>query len=33
MEDVHTPSEHIAIADMVDAARLLQEIVVLETGS
>jgi tripeptide aminopeptidase len=28
MEDVHTPSEHIAIADMVDAARLLQEIVV-----
>jgi len=27
MEDVHTPSEHIAIADMVDAARLLQEIV------
>ena len=27
MEDVHTPSEHIAIAAMVDAARLLQEIV------
>jgi acetylornithine deacetylase/succinyl-diaminopimelate desuccinylase-like protein len=28
MENVHTPQEHIAIADMVDAARLLQEIVV-----
>lgn len=27
MADVHTPQEHIAIADMVDAARLLQEIV------
>ena len=27
MVDVHTPQEHIAIADMVDAARLLQEIV------
>ncbi len=28
MSDVHTPNEHIAIADMVNAARLLQEIVV-----
>ena len=28
MADVHTPQEHIAIADMKDAARLLQEIVV-----
>ena len=28
MENVHTPQEHIAIADMVGAARLLQEIVV-----
>lgn len=28
MTDVHTPNEHIAIADMVNAARLLQEIVV-----
>ncbi len=27
MADVHTPQEHIAIADMVGAARLLQEIV------
>ncbi|MGQ9839503.1 MAG: M20/M25/M40 family metallo-hydrolase [Anaerolineae bacterium] len=27
MADVHTPQEHIAIADMVAAARLLQEIV------
>jgi tripeptide aminopeptidase len=27
MDDVHTPQEHIAIADMVNAARLLQEIV------
>jgi tripeptide aminopeptidase len=27
MVDVHTPQEHIAIADMVDSARLLQEIV------
>jgi len=27
MEDVHTPQEHIAIADMVDSARLLLEIV------
>ena len=27
MANVHTPQEHIAIADMVDAARLLQEIV------
>ncbi len=27
MAEVHTPQEHIAIADMVDAARLLQEIV------
>jgi tripeptide aminopeptidase len=27
MEDVHTPQEHIAIADMVDSARLLQAIV------
>jgi tripeptide aminopeptidase len=26
MEDVHTSQEHIAIADMVDSARLLQEI-------
>jgi tripeptide aminopeptidase len=28
MEDVHTSQEHIAIADMVDSARLLQAIVV-----
>ncbi len=28
MADVHTPQEHIAVSDMVDAARLLQEIVV-----
>jgi tripeptide aminopeptidase len=28
MDDVHTPKEHIAITDMVDSARLLQEIVV-----
>jgi tripeptide aminopeptidase len=28
MDDVHTPQEHIAISDMVDAARLLQEIVI-----
>jgi acetylornithine deacetylase/succinyl-diaminopimelate desuccinylase-like protein len=28
MADVHTPSEHIAIVDIVDAAKLLQEIVV-----
>jgi hypothetical protein len=28
MDDVHTPQEHIAIADMVDSVRLLQEIVV-----
>jgi tripeptide aminopeptidase len=28
MDDVHTPQEHIAIVDMVDSARLLQEIVV-----
>lgn len=28
MADVHTPNEHIAIADMVNSARLLQEIVV-----
>jgi tripeptide aminopeptidase len=27
MADVHTPQEHIAIADMVDSARLLQAIV------
>jgi tripeptide aminopeptidase len=28
MEDVHTAQEHIAVADMVDSARLLQEILV-----
>ncbi len=28
MADVHTAREHIAIRDMVDAARLLQEILV-----
>ncbi len=28
MDDVHTAQEHIAIADMVDSARLLQEIVI-----
>lgn len=28
MAQVHTPNEHIAIADMVNAARLLQEIVI-----
>ena len=27
MADVHTPQEHIAVADMVNTARLLQEIV------
>jgi len=33
MAEVHTPQEHIAIADMADSARLLQEIVALEAGS
>jgi acetylornithine deacetylase/succinyl-diaminopimelate desuccinylase-like protein len=27
MAEVHTPNEHIAIEDMTNAARLLQEIV------
>jgi hypothetical protein len=26
MEDVHTSQEHVAIADMLDSVRLLQEI-------